>query len=720
MTSPGRQPVPLAVPGSEPAAFDYYVTDALPEAQALLEEAPTQEHPIVQAPPQAVIPAARTAPTPRSTDGRGDKAKRLPGLDGLRALAVLSVMLLHLDPTLLPGGFLGVDLFFVISGYLITRLLLTEINKLGRLRLGRFYGRRVRRLFPAVAALLIAVSLASVLIWRDELTTLRGSVISSLTYVTNWWLIGAHQSYFVSSGRPPMLQHLWSLAIEEQYYLIWPALIMLVTGILWGRTRSSRERPIPVQRVAILALALAIASTVTMAIIAIVDNVPYESDSSRVYFGTDTHSMGLFLGSAVGACSVLAMGRRKPRRSDSQTAAIRLFADGAAAACLAFVIYKFVNQSEYTPSLYRGGFLIFDAFAVVVIWVVVSDGSRLGWLLERPILRGIGQRSYSIYLWHWPVAVVTRPGIDVHGSIWIIQLARIGLILLLAEASYRLVERPLRAGHWRLPKPPNVPRSAEDLRLIMGGVAGLTCLAVLVGAASSGASAGQAGAGGKPFVPPAVQPTAQATITPTTGPTTARQTTQPSARATVAPPVVSRSPVAARSTTPAVKPPVVVAPPATSLGKPYISAFGDSVLLGAQPALEALDPHVNVNAVEGRQAYIVLNSIVAAHQAGQLGPIVEIHIGNNGVINPSQLSNVLELLRDRHRVIVLNDHVPRDWEGINNQNVPSVASHFSNVTFIDWNAIANANPGWFYNDGLHLNDTGAAAYAQLILKAANS
>ncbi len=153
---------------------------------------------------------------------------------------------------------------------------------------------------------------------------------------------------------------------------------------------------------------------------------------------------------------------------------------------------------------------------------------------------------------------------------------------------------------------------------------------------------------------------------------------------------------------------------------PYVSAFGDSVLLGAQPALDALDAHVWVDAVEGIQAYRVLNTVAADHAAGRLGPIVEIHIGNNGVINPSQLSSVLSQLSDRRRVILLNDHVPRDWEGINNQNIPSVASHFRNVTFIDWNAIANANPGWFYRDGLHLNKAGAAAYAQLIMKAATS
>ena len=164
---------------------------------------------------------------------RGDRlgGDRLGGLDGLRAVAVTAVVLFHLDPSLVPGGFLGVDVFFVISGFLITRLLLTELRRTGRLRLGEFYVRRARRLFPAVPCWPSSSSAASVFVWRDELATLRGNVLSSLGYVTNWWLILDHQSYFVSSGRPPMLQHLWSLAIEEQYYLVWPVVILGVSAL---------------------------------------------------------------------------------------------------------------------------------------------------------------------------------------------------------------------------------------------------------------------------------------------------------------------------------------------------------------------------------------------------------------------------------------------------------------------------------------------------------
>jgi peptidoglycan/LPS O-acetylase OafA/YrhL len=640
---------------------------------------------------------------PPAADRRAERAQRLPGLDGLRAIGVAAVVLFHLDPQLLPGGFLGVDLFFVVSGFLITRLLLTEIAQHGRLRVGRFYGRRVRRLFPAVAVLLVAVSLAGTLVWRDELATLRGSVGSSLSYVTNWWLIGAHQSYFVSTGRPPMLQHLWSLAIEEQYYLLWPAIILLVSGV--ARRRDAGQ-PARFGRVVVVALLLALASTLAMAVIAVATQVPYVSDSSRVYFGTDTHSMGLFLGSALGAYSVLHVPPGQARHH--YRPALRWLGDALAAACLAGLIWRFTTQSEYSPDLYRVGFLLFDAAAAVVIWVVIGHRSKLGWLLERPIVRGIGRRSYSIYLWHWPVAVVTRPGIDVNGSKLVINLARIGLILLLAEGSYRLVERPMRAGQWHVPRTRTVPRTVEDLRLVIGAITGMTCLAVLIGA-QSGSASSVPSAGPPAYVPP----TSRASVTP--GP---RAPTQAAARSTEAPatlPASKPAPAVTRAV-PTTRPPAVLPPPAPT--SPAISAFGDSVLLGARGALTSRDPAVTVDAAEGRQPRVVLRAIVAAYRGGRLAPIVEIHIGNNGVIRPSQLSSTLALLKDRRQVILLTDHVPRDWQGINNQTLTSVGARFANVTVIDWNAIANANRPWFYNDGLHLNGSGSAGYAQLILSTA--
>ncbi len=224
---------------------------------------------------------------------------RLPGLDGLRAVAVAAVVIFHLDVSLAPGGFIGVDIFFVISGFLITRMLTYELVQTGRIRFAAFYVRRVRRLFPAAAVLVTVVVLACGLVWRDELATLPASALSSLAYVTNWWLIADHQSYFASVGRPPMLQHLWSLAIEEQFYLVWPPLLLAATWV--GRRRSGQR---PILPIVALALSLAAASTLVMTLIARAEDVPYGASTSRVYFGTDTHSMGLFLGAAAGAWTV--------------------------------------------------------------------------------------------------------------------------------------------------------------------------------------------------------------------------------------------------------------------------------------------------------------------------------------------------------------------------------------------------------------------------------
>ncbi len=608
--------------------------------------------------------------------------ERLGGIDGLRGIAVAAVVLFHLDPALLPGGFLGVDVFFVVSGFVITRLLLGELARTGRIGLGSFYGNRARRLFPSVCALLVVVSMACVFIWRDELATLRASVLSSLGYATNWWLIFDHQSYFVATGRPPMLQHLWSLAIEEQYYLLWPLAILLLTGAL-RRVRNPERR---LSIVIWTAIALALASTAAMTTLAIRGDVPYATDSARVYFGTDTHCMGLFLGSAAGAWKV-----QHAHRVVSSRRAFLWLTDLFAVAGLSLLIWQFLHLNEFRPELYRGGFLVIDLITLVVVCGVVRRGSAIGWLLNRPVLRWLGLRSYAIYLWHWPVAVVTRPGLDVHGPLWLINLGRLALILALAEGSYRLIESPLRARSWPL-------LSWQPGRLLVRVpiITAVACLLVIAMSAH-------------PDVTKATAPVAQPislvrATTPVFGPHAIYGPTL----APSAPPTASTAATPPPAPTPPPPP-----PPITSL-----SAFGDSVLLGAAPALKQLDPQADVDAVEGRQANLVLNDIVTRHQNNQLGSVVVIHVGNNGIINPAQLSSVLGLLADRRRVVLLEDRVPRDWQGPNNATLASVAPGFANVRLIDWFAASAAHPEWFYSDGLHLRPPGAAAYAQLIMAAA--
>lgn len=787
-------------------------------------------------------------------------ARWIPGLDGLRAIAVAAVVAFHLSSGYLPGGFLGVDLFFVISGYLITRLLLAERERTGRIALGRFYLRRARRLLPAVALLLGVVAIAGGLIWTDQRPTLGGSLASSAGYVTNWWLIADQQSYFVATGRPPMLQHLWSLAVEEQYYLAWAPAVMLLGGAWWlGRraTRDSAPGAIAL-RVAALAGGLTLASTLAMAIIAIETDVPYQTDSARVYFGTDTHAMGLLLGSAVGALTIWARERRTrlrrvgPQRAGGMAAgptadlggiaAENLATDTArmpvwasdllAVAGLAGVAWFFWTVDEFEPWLYRGGFLIFSALAVMAVVGAARAGGRLGRLLDVPPLRWLGQRSYGIYLWHWPIAVVTRPVIDIVGPTWLLNPARAGLAVALAAVSYRYLEQPVRQGRFLAGMRDGTRQTLARWRAAGGWrtvvqrrwaapAVALGCAAVLIvgyasaqsaplhadsaagqsdepwlwgsedpgpdtqddaaldqyieggpggagtggGAVDPGSGGGEAAdpdsaaghtAGGSDPVPPGMTEsssqtpstspspdpgtghstgTTPADIAPAdTGATTVETTTSASAPAphtapAESPPAKKATPksTAPKTTTPksttptstAPKPPArkTTTPQKTAPKKAAVSAFGDSVLLGAAPALKAEVGPVALDAVVGRQSWDTLSDVQAAQEAGKLAPIVLIHTGNNGIIPPKQLAATLKSLKDRDLVILLNDHVDRSWAPPNNKTIAAVRGKYGNVVILDWNAAANANPSWFGPDGMHVNGSGARAYAKLVARA---
>jgi len=600
--------------------------------------------------------------------------RRLSGLDGLRALAVLAVLFFHADSSLLPGGFLGVDLFFVISGYLITRILLNELGETGKLDLTRFYLRRMFRLVPAVIGVVAAVTVGSVLVWRDELTTLPGSALSSIGYVANWWLIDAQQSYFVSSGRPPMFQHLWSLAIEEQFYLVWPVvLLVFVGGPRW-------LKPLRFGRIAWVALGLAVGSASLMGLIATRSGVPFAADSSRLYFGTDTHAMGLLLGATFGALAErLAFRPRKGWRVRTWPTDV---IGGSALLALGILVFR---VDQFMPGLYRGGFFGASALAVMAVSTVSRRGSLLGRGLDTAPLRWLGDRSYSLYLWHWPVIVVTRPGVDLAMNRWLVLGLRLLLPVGLACLSYRYLEQPMRrfgtaylarrairgpVGSWRATL---IPRLA-------GGMLLLVVFAAF-----------------------------QATPRPK------------DSLGSMMPAAAAQAPLVELPALPSVTPPAgtghgqgVNPRPLQAKPKPGLTAFGDSVLLGASPAITGLIPQSHVHAVEGRQPYVTLADVRDAQAVRRLAPNVVIHTGNNGIIRPSDLASTLASLGDRQRVVLLTDRVPMDWQGPNNATIKRVAKAYRNVVVLDWYALSNGNRAWFYADGLHLREPGAAKYASLI------
>ncbi|MDQ1496260.1 MAG: hypothetical protein QOG69_2743, partial [Actinomycetota bacterium] len=413
------------------------------------------------------LKAARTvAPARLSSSSRLPRQPRIPGLDGLRAIAVVGVLLYHAGVRAVPGGFLGVDVFFVISGFLITSILLGDARRDGRLSLRSFYARRARRLLPALAAMLAVAGAFMARFHPGDLAQARGDIAAATGYVSNWWYVLHHRSYFAAAGRPEPLQHLWSLAVEEQFYLVWPVLLAILL------TMRARLRVITV-----VALAGALGSALWMRSLAIKGNVPFDTDSSRLYFGTDTHASALLLGAA--AAAVMAgFANRKAQSGRRMPGVLRAALDIVGLAGVGVLVLAMHEVGYYTtPGLYRGGFLLVAAIGVLVVAIASVPGGWLGRLLDLAPMRVVGARSYGLYLWHWPVFVYTRPGLDwpLHGTIAL--AVRLAVTVALAEVSFRFVESPLRRRAVRTTSPAFVAsrlsRSWRTVAPVLGSVLGI-------------------------------------------------------------------------------------------------------------------------------------------------------------------------------------------------------------------------------------------------------
>ncbi|HSS10043.1 MAG TPA: acyltransferase family protein [Acidimicrobiales bacterium] len=356
----------------------------------------------------------------------------VPGLDGLRAIAVSAVLLYHADLTWMPGGFLGVDVFFVISGYLITSLLMAEHVRSGTIALRTFWRRRARRLLPALYAMLAIVTVVSAVFYRSAPADLRAQLAPAFTYWTNWYLIVSHHSYFAVIGRPPVLQHLWSLAVEEQFYLIWPVLLLGLFRAFRGRTAL----------IAGVTAAGALASAAWM--YALYNPV---GDPSRVYYGTDTRASGLLLGAVLALIWLPHPARERTMAHRQREQPRSRVLEGLGVLALAGLLGCFALMRQTQSSLYPGGFLLVAGLTLVLIVAVVDPAARLTRQgFGHPLLVWLGKRSYAIYLWHWPIFVFTRPRIDLSWGTYPTLILRLALTLIAADLSYRYVEEPVRNG----------------------------------------------------------------------------------------------------------------------------------------------------------------------------------------------------------------------------------------------------------------------------------
>ncbi len=568
----------------------------------------------------------------------------IPAIDGLRALAVMAVIFYHLGFNWIPGGFLGVDLFFVISGYVITRLLLDSIEQSGGLDLRAFYFARVRRLIPALGFMLATTAIA-VGIWAPD--TIKRLVIDApfaLTGTMNWWLVGHHLDYFEEIGRPPLLQHTWSLAVEAQFYLLWP-LILLAILRYFGK-----------KRISVIALAIATISGVTLTLVSFSLDAATASKVSHVYFGTDTHSIGLFLGAAL-AVSWIPQNFKAEVSKRAQN-----FIDGIGVFGFLGILAAFLLIDESTPTLYKIAFPLAGIFGAAIITSVVHPASRFAPILQNKVLLWIGERSYAIYLWHWVIFQVTRPMVDLAGKSWAMYSLRILIVFALADISLRYIELPVRRGvlnYWIKGLKYRTVKERKKEKRIFAAI--ITVLVLTISLISMRAIA--IGNEKERAVIAAVEKENTAVSTTPTG----------------------------------------------------IWLTGDSVILGIKSVLSDKYAVALINARIGRQAPELLVEILHDKPNAPSGPVV-LDLGNNNLLTESQVVAIFDALKDAKQVIVVNTAVPRPWREANNRIIANVSERYPNVRVVDWASISEGHPEYFAPDGVHLVTTGVDVYVAEIAK----
>jgi peptidoglycan/LPS O-acetylase OafA/YrhL len=641
--------------------------------------------------PGSTRPSTRP-PAPDRPPTIGTQLPYRPGLDGLRALAVAGVVFYHAGVSWMPGGFLGVDVFFVLSGYLITSLLLAERRREGSVGFKAFWLRRARRLLPAVLLVIFVCLLAASTIARDDLVRTRGDALASLVYLTNWHLIAASHSYFNAFGRPSLLQHLWSLAVEEQFYLFWP-LILLGSLKLVGRRGT-----------VLITVALALSSTVLMWAL-----YNPNQDPSRVYYGTDTRAATLL----VGALLAFAWPLGGFRDEISRRAARVL--DGVGCLALLAVLAFFVRVQDYDPWLYRGGFLLVALCTAVLIAVVVHPATTLGRALGTRTLRWIGVRSYGIYLWHWPVMMLTRPGIDVPWRGTFVILAQIALTVGLAALSYRYVEAPVRSGaaqrRLRAWLDAHTPR--ERLRWTAGSLSGcVLVLGLMLGLPAPGSAVGS----GQTATPAALvraSSLADALRGEGGGAGTGTGTGAGGAgTGTTGGAALSASALAGQDGDGDESPARAAA---GSLPSGPILALGDSVMLGCAPVLEQrLGSRLRVDAIVGRQAFDTIERLAEYRAEGALPQTVIVQIGDNGPVWYANMQRLRTVLGGVPHVVIVNVRVARDWQNEVNSELASYVSTWPQAVLANWYAHSSES---LLVDGVHPSVPGRSIYANVVVAA---
>lgn len=658
------------------------------------------------------------------------RSRYIPALDGIRTFAVIAVVLYHLNLTWAQGGLLGVTVFFVLSGYLITRLLLNEFSQTGRIDLKSFWLRRVRRLVPAIVTVVLVTCALCTIFNHVMLTKMRPDILPSLLFFNNWWQIIQNVSYFDALGDPSPLTHFWSLAIEEQFYLVWPPVLFLLLHL------GIKKRPL--RRVV---LGLAAVSALAMALL-------YNPavDPSRLYYGTDTRVFSLLLGAWLAfipegsmhpreLVRLLGLSRLLPGKDEKAVAAdgasleasdaaagvavAPLSADGSSAARgkapasgalaalsrhavdiigligLAGLVLMVVFTNGYTAFQYQGGTLMCSVFTVMLIMAAVQPEGMVARAFSFAPLVWLGKRSYSIYLWHYPLLLLMNPVADVNDTPWWLMIIQVLVVLAAAEFSYRFIETPFRKG-----------ALGKVIARVRAGKVSVPALVrtrpVPVVAA---AAVALVAVGGLIFVPNTSALSDEGAALLTQGGTVGAQGEgdgQPSSGSDGTP-VADNGDDAGDGDFPA--------------GSYDIVMIGDSVSLRAVDTFGSTFPHGHIDAAKSRQFSAGIEAYRSYVDQNLAGKVAVFALGTNGLVTDEQIDELMSLVGDKRKAVFVNTRSPQPWVGATNEAIGRAPERYQNASVVDWYGYSAGRNDLFDGDGTHLNSQGAQEYINLIYNA---